>query len=110
MITLSAKGLHVVLDTHNYARRRMADDDWATDHLIGSKLVPTSAFADFCGRLAGAFQGTPSVIFGLMNEPWGIEPEDWLVIANEAIGAFAAKGRFNWFSCRGLLTRAHILG
>ena len=86
------RGLHVVLDTHNYARRRLADDGWAADHLIGSKLVPTSAFADFCARLAGAFQGTPSVIFGLMNEPWGIEPEDWLVIANEAIGALRREG------------------
>jgi len=86
------KGLHVVLDTHNYARRRLADDDWATDHLIGSKLVPTSALADFCARLAGVFQGTPSVIFGLMNEPWGIEPEDWLVIANQAVGALRREG------------------
>ena len=81
------KGLHVVLDTHNYARRRLADDGWAADHIIGSKLVPTAAFADFCARLAGAFSGNESVIFGLMNEPWGIEPEDWLAIANEAIGA-----------------------
>ena len=88
----AGRGLHVVLDTHNYARRRLADDGWAADHLIGSKLVPTSAFADFCARLAGAFQGTPSVIFGLMNEPWGIEPEDWLVIANEAIGALRREG------------------
>ena len=86
------KGLHVVLDTHNYARRRLADDAWATDHLIGSKFVPTSAFADFCTRLAGAFKGTPAVIFGLMNEPWGIDPEDWLAIANEAIAALRREG------------------
>ncbi len=88
----AGKGLHVVLDTHNYARRRLADDGWAADHLIGSKLVPSAAFADFCARLAGAFQGTPSVIFGLMNEPWGIEPEEWLVIANEAIAALRREG------------------
>jgi endoglucanase len=88
----ASRGLHVVLDTHNYARRRVADDGWASDHLIGSKLVPTAAFADFCARLAGAFQGTPSVIFGLMNEPWGIEPEEWLVIANEAIAALRHEG------------------
>ena len=86
------RGLHVVLDTHNYARRRLADDGWTADHLIGSKQVPTAAFADFCARLAGAFQGTPSVIFGLMNEPWGIEPEEWLVIANEAIAALRRQG------------------
>jgi endoglucanase len=88
----SSKGLHVVLDTHNYARRRLADDGWAADHLIGSKLVPTAAFADFCARLAGAFKGVQSVTFGLMNEPWGIEPEDWLSIVNEAIGAIRREG------------------
>ena len=86
------KGLHVVLDTHNYARRRLGEDGWAADHLIGSELVPTAAFADYCARLASSFKGTPSVIFGLMNEPWGIEPEDWLVIANEAIAALRRKG------------------
>jgi endoglucanase len=88
----AGKGVHVVLDTHNYVRRRLADDGWAADHLIGSKLVPTAAFADYCARLAGVFKGAQSVIFGLMNEPWGIEPEDWLVIANEAIGAMRREG------------------
>jgi endoglucanase len=88
----TSRGLHVVLDTHNYARRRLADDGWAADHLIGSKLVPSAAFADFCARLAGAFKGTPAVMFGLMNEPWGLEPEDWLAIANEAIGALRREG------------------
>ena len=88
----ASKGVYVVLDTHNYARRRLADDGWAADHLIGSKQVPTATFADFCARLAGAFRGTRSVIFGLMNEPWGIEPEDWLAIANESMGALRREG------------------
>jgi endoglucanase len=88
----AGKGVHVVLDTHNYARRRLADDGWVADHIIGSRLVPIAAFADFCARLAGAFKGNQSVIFGLMNEPWGIEPEDWLLIANEAIGALRREG------------------
>jgi len=88
----AGKGILVVLDTHNYARRWLADDGWTAEHLIGSKLVPTSAFADFCARLADAFKGAQSVVFGLMNEPWGIEPEDWLNIANEAIGAIRREG------------------
>ena len=88
----AGKGVHVVLDTHNYARRRLADDGWTADHLIGSKQVPTAAFADYCGRLASTFKGAQSVIFGLMNEPWGIEPEDWLLIANEAIAALRREG------------------
>jgi endoglucanase len=88
----AGKGLQVVLDTHNYSRRRLADDGWTEDHLIGSKLVPTVAFADYCGRLAGIFEGAQSVIFGLMNEPWGIEPEEWLLIANAAIAALRGEG------------------
>lgn len=88
----ASKGLHVVLDTHNYARRRLADDGWAVDHVIGSELVPTAAFADFCARLADVFKGARSVTLGLMNEPWGIAPEDWLAIANDAIGALRRAG------------------
>jgi endoglucanase len=88
----SAKGLHVVLDTHNYARRRVVKDDWAVEHLIGSELVPAAAFTDYCARLAGAFKGAPSVIFGLMNEPWGLAAEDWLVIADQAIAAVRRAG------------------
>jgi endoglucanase len=88
----AGKGLHVVLDTHNYARRRLADDGWTEDHLIGSELVPTAAFAEYCGRLAALFRGAQPVIFGLMNEPWGIEPEDWLLIANKAIAALRREG------------------
>jgi endoglucanase len=86
------KGLHVVLDTHNYARRRLADDGWKKEHLIGSDEVPTAAFADYCARLADLFKDNPSVIFGLMNEPWGLPPENWLAIANAAIAAMRTAG------------------
>jgi endoglucanase len=88
----TAKGLRIVLDTHNYARRRVAEDGWSAEHLIGSELVPAAAFTDYSMRLAGAFKGAPSVIFGLMNEPWGLAAEDWLVIANQAIGAMRREG------------------
>jgi endoglucanase len=88
----ASKGLRIVLDTHNYARRRVIEDGWSADHLIGSNLVPAGAFADYCRRLAAVFKGTPSVIFGLMNEPWGLPAEDWLVIANEAIAAIRREG------------------
>ena len=88
----ASKGLRVVLDTHNYARRRVADDGWAAAHLIGSKLVPSGAFADYSLRLAEAFKGAPSVIFGLMNEPWGLPAEQWLGIVNQAISAMRREG------------------
>lgn len=88
----AAKGLHIVLDTHNYARRRVAEDGWAAEHLIGSELVPTAAFTDYSMRLAGTFKDVPTVMFGLMNEPWGLAAEDWLVIVNQAIAAMRQEG------------------
>jgi endoglucanase len=110
----TGKGLHVVLDTHNYARRRVAEDGWTADHIIGSQEVPPAAFANFCGRLASTFRDSASVTFGLMNEPWGIEPEAWLQIANEAVAALrrekasqlvlvpgvAYTGAHSWISAR----------
>jgi endoglucanase len=88
----ASNGLSVVLDTHNYARRRLADDGWTKEHLIGSDEVPTAAFVDYCARLANLFKDNPSVIFGLMNEPWGLPAQDWLTIANAAIAAVRAAG------------------
>jgi endoglucanase len=88
----ASKGLRTVLDTHNYARRRVIEDGWSAQHLIGSELVPAAAFTDYCGRLARAFKGTPSVIFGLMNEPWGLAAKEWLEIANQAIATMRREG------------------
>lgn len=88
----ASKGLRIILDTHNYARRRVVEDGWSAEHLIGSELVPAAAFTDYCRRLAGAFKDAPSIIFGLMNEPWGLAAKDWLVIANQAIDAMRREG------------------
>lgn len=89
-----AAKLTVVLDTHNYAKRRLASDGWKQAHVIGSAEVSTAAFADFCGRLAASFKDDSSIIFGLMNEPTGIVAYEWLPIANNAIAAIrAAKAK-----------------
>ncbi|HML30045.1 MAG TPA: glycoside hydrolase family 5 protein [Hyphomicrobium sp.] len=88
----TALQLTVVLDTHNYAKRRLASDGWKDVHVIGSDAVPSAAFADFCGRLAAAFKDNPSVIFGLMNEPTGIVAYEWLPITNGAIAAMRNAG------------------
>jgi endoglucanase len=87
----SAKGMRIVLDTHNYAKRRIANDDWATEYLIGSTQITVGAFADYCGRLAQAFKDEASVIFGLMNEPAQIEAEAWLPIANVGVARIRAE-------------------
>jgi endoglucanase len=90
IITYAAgKGMTTVLDTHNYAKRRLADDNWAADHSIGSREVPAEAFGDFCARLGSAFKDHATVMFGLMNEPADIEARTWLQAAN--IGAAAIR-------------------
>ena len=84
--------LTVVLDTHNFAKRRLASDGWSKANVIGSEAVPSGAFANFCGRLATAFKDESSINFGLMNEPTGMVAYEWLPIANTAIAAIRAAG------------------
>ncbi len=88
----AGKGMTTVLDTHNYAKRRLASDGWRTDHSIGSRAVPAEAFADFCARLAGAFKTDASVMFGIMNEPADIDARTWLNAANGAAAAMRGVG------------------
>lgn len=81
---LTAKGVTVILDPHNYARYGTA--------LIGSQAVPNADFADLWSRLATAFKGNKSVLFGLMNEPHDMPTEQWVKAANAAIAAIRATG------------------
>jgi endoglucanase len=83
----TARGLHVLLDPHNYAR-------WQ-GHLVGSRELPHAAFADFWRRLALQFKANPRVQFGLMNEPHGLPTETWAEAAQAAINAIRATGAQN---------------
>ncbi|MFT4171290.1 MAG: glycoside hydrolase family 5 protein [Rhodocyclaceae bacterium] len=83
----TAAGMKVILDVHNYARYGGA--------LIGSATVPASALADFWGRVAQHYAGNGNVIFGLMNEPYGISGESWAAAANDAIAAIRYNGAGN---------------
>ena len=74
---ITRRGLAVVLDPHNYARRRIGDDNWAEERLIGSTAVPTETFIDLWYRLAMIFKNNDRVIFGLMNEPFGVPAMFW---------------------------------
>lgn len=85
----------VILDPHNYARRRLSTDGWQQQYLIGSRQVPESSFVDFWVRLASLFRGNANVIFGLMNEPFDIPATDWLRIANAAIAGIRNAGAAN---------------
>jgi endoglucanase len=88
----SKKGQSVIIDPHNYARRRVEADGWKQEHFIGTDAVPVAAFADFWRRLATAFKDNPRVIFGLMNEPAGIAVDKWLPAANAAVASIRETG------------------
>jgi endoglucanase len=83
----TARGLHVLLDPHNYAR-------WH-GHLVGSAELPHAAFANFWRRLALQFKDNPRVLFGLVNEPHGLPSETWVDAANAALAAIRASGARN---------------
>lgn len=84
---IRAGGMVTILDPHNYGRYNGT--------LIGSEEVPQSAFADFWRRLAMMFPQRPDIVFGLMNEPYGISAQDWLSSANSAISAIRQTGAIN---------------
>lgn len=84
---VTAKGVTVMIDPHNYARYR--------GNLIGSYAVPNSAYADFWSRLASQFKGNNLVVFALMNEPHDMPTEQWLSGANAALAAIRATGATN---------------
>jgi endoglucanase len=103
-----AQGLSVILDPHNYARRRVEDDHWAADHFIGANMVPVEAFADFWERLAETYKSNPRAIFGLMNEPAGISVDAWLPAANAAVASIRKTGAENLILVPGVAyTGAH---
>ena len=98
----------LVLDPHNFARRKLATDGWRNDYLIGSAEVPITAFVDFWSRLASLFRTNGSVIFGLMNEPFGIPAATWLDITNTVIAAIRSQGASNLILVPGVAyTGAH---
>jgi endoglucanase len=91
----TAGGQQLILDPHNFAKRRIVNDGWTAEHGIGSAAVPVASFADFWSRLATLFKDDGRLVFGLMNEPVGITVDAWLQAANAAIAAIRAAGATN---------------
>lgn len=89
----TAKGITVLIDPHNYGRYRQ--------QVIGTAGVPYTAFGDFWSRLATTFKGNPKVLFGLMNEPYGMTTENWVSAVNEAIRRIRATGATNTIAVPG---------
>lgn len=85
--SVTATGVTVLLDPHNYARYQ--------GQLIGSAGVSNADFADFWTRVATQFKGNAKVAFGLMNEPHDMPTEQWLAGANAALAAIRTAGATN---------------
>ena len=113
---LRAAGATVLLDVHNYNRRKIVAGDTGSTAGIGAiangettTFVPVASFADLWTRLADLFKGDQGVVFGLMNEPTGaydsyggpMTSAQWVINANAAITAIRATGAQNWITCPG---------
>lgn len=85
-------GQTIILDLHNYARRRVRADRFKADHMIGSALAPAEALARLWAQLARSVAGQAHVVLGIMNEPADIEAGRWLDIANLTIAAIRSAG------------------
>ena len=92
----TAKGVHVILEPHNFARYYPdpANFQSSAQGLIGS-YYPNSVFADFWSRVASIYKTNSYVIFNLMNEPNSMPTEQWVSAANAAIAAIRATGATN---------------
>ncbi|PKV10810.1 glycoside hydrolase family 5 protein [Xanthomonas prunicola] len=95
-----AANMYVIVDVHNYAKYY--------GHTIGSTKVPISTFNDLWRRLAIAFKSDNAVIFGLMNEPYDINPQSWAAAAQASIDTIRKTGANNLILVPGALwTGAH---
>ena len=86
------KGVGVLLDPHNYARYNQ--------NVIGAG-VTAADLADFWGKLADHYKASPTIDFGLMNEPHDMATEDWIAAANASIQAIRATGATNMITVSG---------
>jgi endoglucanase len=113
---LRATGATVLIDVHNYNRRKIEAGDTGSTAGIGAlasgattSSVPVASFSDLWTRLANLFKGDQGVVFGLMNEPTGgydsyghqMTTAQWVINANAAITAIRATGAQNWLTCPG---------
>ncbi|RZK68479.1 MAG: hypothetical protein EOO92_23225, partial [Pedobacter sp.] len=72
------RGIWVMLDLHNYNRRRFLNGTEITDKLIGTPEAPVTAIQDFWKKMAFEFKGFDNIYaHGIMNEPYGI-PKDFI--------------------------------
>ncbi len=83
----AAKGIKIIIDVHNYAKYYGA--------VIGSEKLPPTALGELWRQIAARYKNDEMVVFGLMNEPVGLQTEIWLEAANDAIGKIRQTGARN---------------
>lgn len=92
------RGIWVLLDLHNYNRRRTKNlDNTITDDIIGSTEAPISTIQDFWKKMAAEFKNFDNIYaHGIMNEPYSI-PRDmpWVNTAQAIINAIRTEDTQN---------------
>lgn len=83
----AAKGIKIIIDVHNYAKYYGA--------VIGSEKLPPTALGELWRQIAARYKNYEMVVFGLMNEPVGLQTEIWLEAANDAIAKIRQAGADN---------------
>lgn len=79
---IEQRGMRVILDMHNYGRRKVA----GTTYLIGSPEVPRAAFQDAWARIAAHVKDRDCLwAYGIMNEPYGMGAYTWKDSAQYAV-------------------------
>jgi endoglucanase len=76
--------MKIILDLHNYGRRKVRD----TDYIIGHDSLPVEAFSSFWGKLAKELEKYKKSIYayGLINEPHDMPASaPWVKTAQAAI-------------------------
>lgn len=95
------RGMYVVLDLHNYNRRKVLNGPLVTPpdnadistYIIGTPEAPISSITDLWSKLADEFKGFDNIYaYGIMNEPYSV-PRDipWVNTAQEIIDAIRTK-------------------
>ncbi|EKD20103.1 cellulase [Drepanopeziza brunnea f. sp. 'multigermtubi' MB_m1] len=77
-------GTHCVIDIHNFARFNGA--------IIGQGGPTDSQFADLWVELATKYKDNSKVIFGLMNEPHGLDVPTWAKTVQTVVTAIRTAG------------------
>lgn len=93
----TARGMKVVLDMHNYARRRQG----GTTYLIGTGPVTIASFADAWRRLANHYKNHTAIYaYGIMNEPHSTGGT-WPAMAQAAVNAIREVDLTHWVAVSG---------